>query len=155
MIAPPPIEETLRSRISSDYAKYADQLVEYLKMAEPTFNEEDVYEEAYIKTGRIEPRVLSLRASIMLNRLKFFDLNKCQVRPSPIHGFGVFATQNIKKDELITLYPGDALFVAPHSLRKQRMRQPFAGPKGYCDERKIYSMGVDDLYAISGDPNDK
>jgi len=36
-------------------------------------------------------------------------VNGARVCLSPIHGRGVFATRNIDADELITLYPGDAL----------------------------------------------
>ncbi len=40
-------------------------------------------------------------------------LNKCQVRKSLVHNNGVFATQNIKKLELITLYPADIVKIYP------------------------------------------
>ena len=38
-----------------------------------------------------------------------FNLNKVEARPSPVHGTGVFATRTIKKGELVTMYPGDAV----------------------------------------------
>lgn len=36
-----------------------------------------------------------------------FRLNNCRVSESPIHGLGVFATREIKRKEIITLYPAN------------------------------------------------
>jgi hypothetical protein len=48
-----------------------------------------------------------------------FKLNKVEARPSPVHGTGVFATQDINKGELATLYPGDAVLdVVGHGKAK-------------------------------------
>ena len=36
-----------------------------------------------------------------------FDLDKVELNHSSVHGYGVFAKQNISKHELITFYPAD------------------------------------------------
>jgi SET domain-containing protein len=46
-----------------------------------------------------------------------FELNKVELKKSKIHGYGVFATKNISKDELITFYPGDIVLYIPNKDR--------------------------------------
>ena len=43
-------------------------------------------------------------------RVPGLRLNRCRTQMSTIHGMGVFATRDIKKGDLVTLYPGDAVF---------------------------------------------
>ena len=47
-------------------------------------------------------------------RIPSLPLNKVEIRPSKIHGKGVFAKQNIGKGEIITMYPGDILRYYPN-----------------------------------------
>lgn len=48
-----------------------------------------------------------------------------EVRPSPIHGNGVFATRDIKRGELLSLYPPDALaFSRPAVCSKSCIQIP-------------------------------
>jgi hypothetical protein len=54
---------------------------------------------------------IDIRLKIMCARQKGVYLNKCRADPStrPNAGWGVFAIQDIEPDELITLYPVDAV----------------------------------------------
>jgi SET domain len=54
---------------------------------------------------------MDIRLKIMCARQKGVYLNKCRADPStiPNAGWGVFAIQDIEPDELITLYPVDAV----------------------------------------------
>jgi len=49
-----------------------------------------------------------LKQSLM-NNMTFNKLDVVEVRKSKVHGNGVFAKQNIKKDEILTFYPIDIL----------------------------------------------
>jgi SET domain len=42
-------------------------------------------------------------------------MSKVQVKESPTHGLGVFATETIKKGELVTRYPADLIFQGTES----------------------------------------
>ena len=46
---------------------------------------------------------------LMRTRMPELKLNRVTVKPSALHGRGLFVLRNIEQDELITLYPGDAL----------------------------------------------
>lgn len=52
---------------------------------------------------------LELCDQLHSTRFRNLALSRCESRPSDIHGNGLFATRHISADELITLYPGDAL----------------------------------------------
>lgn len=65
----------------------------------------------YFKTNTMTQENVSL--SMLRTRLPHLALNRCHVAPSTIvkAGLGLFASRNVDKDELITLFPGDALLV--------------------------------------------
>ena len=52
---------------------------------------------------------LDLCDQLLSTRFRNLALSRCRAQPSSIHGIGLFATRSIAADELITLYPGDAL----------------------------------------------
>jgi hypothetical protein len=55
---------------------------------------------------------------LKLDNLSFilpFELNKVELKKSNIHGYGVFAKQQILKNELITFYPGDFVEYYPNA----------------------------------------
>jgi hypothetical protein len=47
------------------------------------------------------------------------NLKKCEIKNSNIHDRGVFSTKNIKKGELITMYPGDIIMPYPDGRGKK------------------------------------
>lgn len=53
-------------------------------------------------------KIDELRVKLMTS-MSFKTLNKVEVRKSNIHGNGVFAKQDIKKNEIVTFYPVDIL----------------------------------------------
>lgn len=52
---------------------------------------------------------LELCDQLQSTRFRNLSIDRTEARPSPIHGMGLFATRPIAAEELITLYPGDAL----------------------------------------------
>lgn len=56
------------------------------------------------KTGYGPVKHLSFEDNVLLQPFELY-LRKVEVKRSPYHGRGVFATQHIKKDEIITMYP--------------------------------------------------
>ena len=53
------------------------------------------------------------KLDILCYTIPFIQSSPVEVRPSPIHGNGVFATRNINAGEFLTFYPGDALIYKP------------------------------------------
>ena len=93
----------------------------------------------------------------------FSNIEKVYIKPSKIHGNGVFALNNIKKDELITIYPAHYLIVRPNGYNKCKE----AGTVHFIlksdivednelninDDIKIdYTFHINDYYSICGDP---
>jgi hypothetical protein len=91
-------------------------------------------------------------------------LNRCHVAPStiPQAGHGLFASRKIYKDELITLYPGDALLLWNKSVGD------FSGDVGVLfgnhvqdrnvtkatsDETRNYEIKINDMTSLVADPN--
>jgi hypothetical protein len=65
----------------------------------------------YRKTNEMSQENVCL--SMLRTRLSNLRLNRCVVGPStiPQAGLGLFASRDIEQDELLTLYPGDALLI--------------------------------------------
>lgn len=57
--------------------------------------------------------------NMLRTRLDALHLCRVRVGPSVLHGNGVFATRDIAAEELITLYPGDALLYWADGDRRQ------------------------------------
>lgn len=101
-----------------------------------------------------------LKVEMLLKNIPF-NLDKVYVKPSKIHGLGVFAKSKIFKDEIITFYPGHYVLIFPKGDAGKN-----TGPCGiitsddveeasstYKEEYKaIYRFDIDDYYAICGDP---
>ena len=97
-----------------------------------------------------------------------FGLSKAFVSKSKVHGNGVFANSCIKKDELITFYPGDIVKFSPegslsagpqaliYSQRLESSKGEMSTGK-YWDQR--YSFDYNKHYSVCGhksfinDPN--
>ena len=81
-------------------------------------------------------------------------VNRCEVRDSTIHGYGVFATRVIEPDELVTLYPAD--LIKEHLDPKDKKKRLFAliktGTTEWSNGLGAYTFEVDDITSIVGDP---
>jgi SET domain len=62
------------------------------------------------------PDESTIRLNLLRTRHPNLELNKCRIDIStvPDAGYGVYATEQLYKNELITLYPGDALIQWKH-----------------------------------------
>ena len=85
----------------------------------------------------------------------------CVVKPSPVHGRGVFATRDIAAGEYLTMYPADSLVLQPLGWKDGPMQHSYAmiGPLSvdvcnhyaHITRRLDRSQGLD-MVSIVGDP---
>jgi hypothetical protein len=89
---------------------------------------------------------------LQMNRgLDFGDLCSCEVRDSPVHGRGLFATYPIANGDVITLYPADI----PASYEDDNIRYKLP-PEGHpfftsADDLQDYTIELKD-FVLVGDP---
>jgi len=97
----------------------------------------------------------------LYQRIPFdFDFAPVMLKPSPIHGKGVFATRDILTNEVVTMYPGDYVFIAHKSNNsKIRLTSPicksmfgFLTKQQYNTALYPYSLHVNDMVSIVGHP---
>jgi SET domain-containing protein len=87
------------------------------------------------------------------------ELDTVYISPSRVHGLGVFAKRDIKKDELLTFYPGDLLGYTPNKDRHIDNHLLFNYPskrfkaKGGTIHQKGYSIVIDDYFMLNADPS--
>ena len=106
-----------------------------------------------------------LYRKVLSTRLPGLRLARCRIAPSPVHGFGVFATRDIKAGELVTLYPGDAVLLQSTAIATTLVSgEPcvlFGGhvPAGRQKVSVVeelsgdgYEVRVSDTVSIIGDP---
>lgn len=123
-----------------------------------------------LETESDESKKEPLKQKLLQLRLPSLPLNKVEIRSSRIHGKGVFAKENIRKGEIITMYPGDIL---RYYFNKDKGSPPKGGSKcgimvssSVSDEmyREImnnpldgnlakYMFDVNDCYNIIGHPD--
>jgi len=94
------------------------------------------------------------------------DIDKVVIKPSKVHGNGLFAKVHIKKGDIITLYPCDILAYFPEANRdkpghivaymfsdelkdNQEIKDTFNTNKKYY---KDYQLAVNESYSIMGIP---
>lgn len=143
-------------------------------MAQPTLGEIETFMyNTYDKNykSKIE-EIKDNNTNYFIDRLQFnfltnilpFELNSITVKPSTIHGRGVFAIKDIKNKELITFYPGDVLEYTPNRDRNnnnhcvityssKRFKNKYgnvAKEEKYRDNN--YAFTISNLYTIIGDP---
>ena len=72
----------------------------------------------YRSTGDVEEAQAC--RNLMTTRVKDFDrrISRCSVRPSPLHGNGLFATRDIAEGDLVSFFPADALLIWEGGDRK-------------------------------------
>lgn len=78
---------------------------------------------------------------------------KIQVRKSPIHGWGVFATENIEEGEIIEECPFLRLPVKRGETNYTLIDYTFVYPKGSDWEHHVIALGYGSLYNHSDEPN--
>jgi len=105
-----------------------------------------------------------------LSEILPFGLDKVELKKSLIHGLGVFAKQNIIKDEIITFYPGDFVEYHPNEdshlpnhltilYRSKRFENKFGTVTDAKYRDNDYAFEVNSFYGIIGcnhftdDPN--
>ena len=105
-----------------------------------------------------------------LSQIFSFALDKVELKKSLIHGLGVFAKQNINKDEIITFYPGDFVEYHPNEdshlpnhltilYRSYRFENKFGEESDLKYKDNDYAFEVNSFYGIIGcnhftdDPN--
>ena len=82
----------------------------------------------------------------------------CEIRPSPIHGMGVFATRDIPAESYITMYPADGVSWQPDKWNGPPQVCLASGWKGTTNSQaNAYRQGVDPIpgtrsLAIIGNP---
>jgi len=79
---------------------------------------------------------LLLCDQLLSTRFRNLSLSRCIAQPSSIHGMGLFATRPIATEELITLYPGDALLAWGDEYGG------LPGPEG-CALQAMYGSHID------------
>ena len=99
---------------------------------------------------------------LMSIRLPNLAVTRCCVRPSSVHGLGVFATRNIQQGELITLYPGDVVLTWQDDRRLTANVSVLFGPhipeieqdpvKVLTEEARAYEVLATETTSIIGNP---
>lgn len=80
-----------------------------------------------------------------------WTLDYCKSDKSNIHGIGVFATKDILKNSIITIYPADIMYITynENSTVQYSKRQ---GGHCYKNIKNLYSVSFYDDYTVIGDP---
>lgn len=117
----------------------------------------------YRSTGEVDESQAC--RNLMATRVQDFDqrITRCDVRPSPLHGDGVFATRDIAPGELVTFFPADALLVWEGGDRKNNdcmmlfgahIPQEERDAKTILDERVGgYELYISGQFSAVGDPS--
>jgi len=107
---------------------------------------------------------VSVCRNMMVTRVKDFRgrIARCEVRPSTIHGDGLYASRNIAEGELVTFVPGDSLLVWEDGDRSSDVMMFFGGhvPQSERDAKVIlgervemYEQYVTGRFSLVGDPS--
>jgi len=112
-----------------------------------------------------DPYQIKLKKEELLTLKLGLNINKVHINQSKIHGNGLFSSINIKKGEIITLYPCDVLAYYPDKNREKdhyvsyiyseilnennELKHKFEENRKYY---KGYQLSVNDDYSIIGLP---
>jgi uncharacterized protein Veg len=112
-----------------------------------------------------DPYQIKLKKEELLTLKLGLNINKVHIKQSKIHGNGLFSSVNIKKGEIITLYPCDVLVYYPDKDREKdhyvsyiyseilnennELKNKFEQNRQYY---KGYQLSVNDEYSIIGLP---
>lgn len=100
----------------------------------------------------------------LLSMIISFKLDLVTVKPSKIHGNGVFAKRDIQKGELLTFYPGDKVNFAPNKdshidghkafvFWSKRMENKYGHDECINVDLGDYKFDIDDRWIVYGDPS--
>lgn len=145
------------------------ELATFTKMAESTYKHASSCRKPF-KTDRPDGKKAYLD-TVKIDTLSFImqddNIDNVEVKSSPVHGKGVFATKNIKEGDLITLYPGDIVAYIPdangkdknhlvlpfYSERMEKANSEASNKKeNIYDLYSSYKYNVNDHYTIIGCP---
>lgn len=87
----------------------------------------------YRSTGEVDEAQAC--RNLMSTRVKDLRVACCAVRPSPLHGDGLFAARDVAEGELLSFFPADALLVWEDGDRKRNDCMMFFGahvPQEVC-----------------------
>lgn len=100
--------------------------------------------------------------NLMSTRVKDLRLACCAVRPSPLHGDGLFAARDVAEGELLSFFPADALLVWEGGDRKRNdcmmsfgahVPQEERDAARILDERvRDYELYISPVFSAVGDP---
>lgn len=131
------IEDFTHSQYTSNYKA---------KLREVKMLDGKTYEQDYLKMD-------------YLSMILPFQLDRVAVKPSKVHGKGVFATRDIKCGDLATFYPGDAVEYMPNRDRNLGNSLKMILYSRRMDEKpdeeirnNDYAVDVNSSYTIFGDP---
>jgi uncharacterized protein Veg len=112
-----------------------------------------------------DPYQIKLKKEELLTLKLGLNINKVHIKQSKIHGNGLFSSVNIKKGDIITLYPCDILAYYPDKDREKdhyvsyiyseilnennELKTKFEQNRKYY---KGYQLSVNDEYSIIGLP---
>lgn len=112
-----------------------------------------------------DPYQIKLKKEELLTLKLGLNMNKVHIKESKIHGNGLFSSVNIKKGEIITLYPCDVLVYYPDKNREKdhyvsyiyseilnennELKNKFEQNRQYY---KGYQLSLNDEYSIIGLP---
>lgn len=93
--------------------------------------------------------------ALLRGRLADIHLSRCSVQPSTIEGAGngVFATRDIMANELITLYPGDAILIRTGELDEVSgvlYGSNYQDPSLTHDAARAYEIRISPIHSIVG-----
>lgn len=105
---------------------------------------------------------LELKKEELLKMKLGLDIDKVYIKPSKIHGNGLFAKVNINKGDIITLYPCDVLAYYPEEKRdsvgyifSEEIRDNDIIKNNFNNNRKFYKdyqYAINNTYSIIGMP---
>ena len=92
----------------------------------------------YRSTGEVDEAQAC--RNLMSTRVKDLRVACCAVRPSPLHGDGLFAARDVAEGELLSFFPADALLVWEGGDRKRNDCMIFFGahvPQEVCTASRV------------------
>lgn len=97
-----------------------------------------------------------IKFCLLTRNLVTSGLNKVRVLPSSVHGNGVFASVNIKKGDVITMYPADYVTAKPSDDLEKRWYKTSGESitQTECEMMFLYLALVENtIFQIAGDPD--
>jgi SET domain-containing protein len=100
----------------------------------------------------IKIKDIIIESLITMTTLPYPFESNIEIRKSNIHGNGVFATENIKKDSIITFYPAHLIKDNEFQNEQGAYRTFFTNNKVF-EPNDDYKLNITQKYSIYGDKN--